>query len=43
MRVNSVLKHKAKLSIFTVILFCLTLIPIPNNVVKAETTGDQKV
>ena len=43
MRVNSVLKHKAKLSIFTVILFCLTLIPIPNNVVKAETTGNQKV
>ena len=43
MRGKSVLKHKAKFSIFTLILFCLTLIPIPNNVVKAETTESQKV
>ncbi|WP_411168221.1 Ig-like domain-containing protein [Clostridium sp. MB05] len=43
MRVNNILKHKAKLSIFTVILFFLTLIPIPNKVVKAGTTESQKV
>ena len=43
MRVNSVLKHKAKLIIFTVILFCLTLIPIPNNMVKADIIGNQKI
>ena len=43
MRGNSVLKHKAKLIIFTVILFCLTLIPVPNNVVKAETSENQKI
>ena len=43
MRKNIISKLKAKISMFILIIFCLTLIPIPNNVVKAETTGNQKI
>lgn len=43
MRGNSLLKHKAKLAILTVLMFLLTLIPIPSNIVMANTTGTEKV
>ena len=43
MRGNSFLKHKSKLAIFTVLMFLLTLIPIPNITVKADTATTEKV
>lgn len=43
MKRNSFLKHKSKLAIFTVLMFLLTLIPIPNIAVKADTATTEKV
>lgn len=43
MRGNKFLKHKSKLALFTVLMFILTLIPVPNSIVKANTEGMEKV
>lgn len=43
MRVNNFLKHKSKLILFIVLMFILTLIPIPNSTVKADTKAMEKV
>ncbi|WP_288221349.1 alpha-amylase family glycosyl hydrolase [uncultured Clostridium sp.] len=43
MRVNNFLKHKSKLALFTVLMFILTLIPIPNSIAKANAETMEKV
>ena len=37
MRKKGLMKYKAQFSIFTLVLFCLTLMPIPNGIVQADT------
>lgn len=41
--VNNFLKHKPKLAIFTVLMFILTIIPVPSSIVKANDESMEKI
>lgn len=43
MRKKGIMKYKWQISLMTLVLFCLSLVPFPSGIVKAETNNTQKV